>query len=61
MFVIVVVFVVVYRQIKMSSPKVNNLIAVGITLAYLCVILMGVDISMVDSDTLLTVCTVGQL
>ncbi|XP_071809845.1 gamma-aminobutyric acid type B receptor subunit 2-like [Asterias amurensis] len=45
------------RQVKMSSPKVNNLIAVGITLAYLCVILMGVDISMVNSETLLTVCT----
>ncbi|XP_038050632.1 gamma-aminobutyric acid type B receptor subunit 2-like [Patiria miniata] len=46
------------RQVKMSSPKVNNLISIGIILAYLCVILMGVDRSLVDEDTLRILCTV---
>ncbi|XP_033634235.1 gamma-aminobutyric acid type B receptor subunit 2-like [Asterias rubens] len=46
------------RQIKMSSPRVNNLIASGIMLAYLCVVLLGVDRSMVDIDALQTICRV---
>ena len=42
----------------MSSPNVNNLIALGVMLAYLCVALMGFDSSMVDHQALLVICTV---
>ncbi|XP_038053709.1 gamma-aminobutyric acid type B receptor subunit 2-like [Patiria miniata] len=46
------------RQIKMSSPKVNNIIATGILLAYLGVVLLGIDRSMVEETSLLTICRV---
>ncbi|XP_022082611.1 gamma-aminobutyric acid type B receptor subunit 2-like isoform X3 [Acanthaster planci] len=46
------------RQVKMSSPNVNNLISVGIILAYLCVALMGVDRSLVEDKAFQILCTV---
>ncbi|XP_038053698.1 gamma-aminobutyric acid type B receptor subunit 2-like [Patiria miniata] len=46
------------KQIKMSSPKVNNIIACGIMLAYLSVVLLGVDRSMVEESALLAICRV---
>ncbi|XP_022083809.1 gamma-aminobutyric acid type B receptor subunit 2-like [Acanthaster planci] len=44
------------RQIKMSSPKVNNIIAIGILSAYLGVVLLGIDKSVVDEKALLVIC-----
>ena len=49
------------RQVKMSSPKVNNIIACGIILAYLGVILLGIDKTMVDEASLLFICRVSSL
>ena len=45
----------------MSSPKVNNIIACGIILAYLGVILLGIDKTMVDEASLLFICRVSSL
>ncbi|XP_033634270.1 gamma-aminobutyric acid type B receptor subunit 2-like [Asterias rubens] len=45
-----------HKQIKMSSPRVNNIIAMGFMLAYLCVVLIGIDRSMVGEGALLHVC-----
>ena len=42
----------------MSSPRVNNIIAMGFMLAYLCVVLIGIDRSMVGEGALLHVCRV---
>ncbi|XP_022083810.1 gamma-aminobutyric acid type B receptor subunit 2-like [Acanthaster planci] len=46
------------RQIKMSSPKVNNIIVIGILLAYLGVVLLGIDKSTVDAESFLCICRV---
>ncbi|XP_022082609.1 gamma-aminobutyric acid type B receptor subunit 1-like isoform X2 [Acanthaster planci] len=48
------------RQVKMSSPNVNNLISVGIILAYLCVALMGVDRSLVEDKAFQILCTTDE-
>ena len=42
----------------MSSPRVNNIIAMGFMLAYLCVVLIGIDRSTVGEGALLHVCRV---
>ncbi|XP_033638862.1 gamma-aminobutyric acid type B receptor subunit 2-like [Asterias rubens] len=44
------------KQIKMSSPKLNNLIACGMMVAYVCVILIGIDGGMVHKESLVIVC-----
>lgn len=54
------VFIQFCRQIKMSSPKLNNLIACGIMVAYVCVILIGIDGAMVDKETLVFICRVSR-
>ncbi|XP_022083750.1 gamma-aminobutyric acid type B receptor subunit 2-like [Acanthaster planci] len=47
------------RQIKMSSPKINNIISVGIMLAYISVALLGIDRPMVDHENaLLAICRI---
>ncbi|XP_033634369.1 gamma-aminobutyric acid type B receptor subunit 2-like [Asterias rubens] len=45
-----------HKQIKMSSPNINNFIACGIMMAYVCVMLLGIDRSMVDDNSLVTIC-----
>ncbi|CEF60147.1 Extracellular ligand-binding receptor domain and GPCR, family 3, gamma-aminobutyric acid receptor, type B and GPCR, family 3, gamma-aminobutyric acid receptor, type B1 and GPCR, family 3, C-terminal domain and Periplasmic binding protein-like I domain-containing protein [Strongyloides ratti] len=45
-----------HRFIKMSSPNMNNLIIFGSILAYISVILLGVDTRMVSSDNLVPFC-----
>ncbi|XP_071794546.1 gamma-aminobutyric acid type B receptor subunit 2-like [Asterias amurensis] len=45
-----------HKQVKMSSPQVNNLIACGFIFAYLSVVLLGIDNSMVGKDTLVSIC-----
>ncbi|XP_033634269.1 gamma-aminobutyric acid type B receptor subunit 2-like [Asterias rubens] len=47
-----------HKHVKMSSPKLNNIIAFGIMVAYVSVILLGIDRSMVSRDALLRVCKV---
>lgn len=50
-----------YRTIKLSSPKLSNITAVGCILVYAAVILLGLDYSTLpSSDTAFpTVCTVN--
>lgn len=43
----------------MSSPKLNNLIACGMMVAYVCVILIGIDGGMVHKESLVIVCRVS--
>ncbi|XP_033634882.1 gamma-aminobutyric acid type B receptor subunit 2-like [Asterias rubens] len=45
-----------HRQIKMSSPKVNNIISCGIMFAYICAALLGIDNSMAEEGALQKVC-----
>ncbi|XP_072032778.1 gamma-aminobutyric acid type B receptor subunit 2-like [Amphiura filiformis] len=51
-------FYFVNRAIKMSSPNLNNVIAFGVIVAYTCIILIGIDVSLVDEDKLLKICKV---
>ncbi|XP_077992061.1 gamma-aminobutyric acid type B receptor subunit 2-like [Glandiceps talaboti] len=45
-----------HRFIKMSSPRLNNLMILGCLLTYLSVILVGMDSNTLDEDQLATVC-----
>jgi len=52
-----------YRAIKLSSPKLSNITAVGCIFVYATVILLGLDHSTLPSaeDSFATVCTVSQV
>ncbi|XP_072029936.1 gamma-aminobutyric acid type B receptor subunit 2-like [Amphiura filiformis] len=60
--VIFLVFNIKYRDrryIKMSSPKLNNLILVGGILTYLYIILNGLDTGRIDNYTYIWMCKVN--
>ncbi|XP_041472380.1 gamma-aminobutyric acid type B receptor subunit 2-like isoform X2 [Lytechinus variegatus] len=44
------------RYIKMSSPNLNNLIISGICLAYVCVVLLGIDIGILTPRNQYIIC-----
>nr|XP_054761955.1 gamma-aminobutyric acid type B receptor subunit 2-like [Lytechinus pictus] len=44
------------RYIKMSSPNLNNLIISGICLAYICVVLLGIDIGILTPRNQYIIC-----
>ena len=46
------------RQIKMSSPNLNNLIIVGCLLCYSSVIILGLDSSLTSEPAFRYICTV---
>ena len=47
-----------FRQIKMSSPNLNNLIIVGCLLSYSGVIILGLDSSLTSEPAFRYICTV---
>ena len=47
-----------FRQIKMSSPNLNNLIIVGCLLCYSSVIILGLDSSLTSEPAFRYICTV---
>lgn len=46
------------RIIKMSSPNLNNVIVAGFMLAYVCVIVIGLDLPLITKGFLRTMCEV---
>ena len=48
----------IFRQIKMSSPNLNNLIIVGCLLSYSGVIILGLDSSLTSEPAFRYICTV---
>ena len=48
----------IFRQIKMSSPNLNNLIIVGCLLCYSGVIILGLDSSLTSEPAFRYICTV---
>ena len=46
-----------FRQIKMSSPNLNNLIIVGCILCYSSVIILGLDSSITSETAFPYICT----
>ncbi|XP_071479938.1 gamma-aminobutyric acid type B receptor subunit 2-like, partial [Diadema antillarum] len=44
------------RHIKMSSPNLNNLIICGICLAYICVVLLGIDLPYISENNQARIC-----
>lgn len=45
------------RQIKMSSPNMNNLIIIGCILTYISVILLGLDSNLISEAAFPYICT----
>lgn len=52
---------VIYRSIKLSSPKLSNIIAAGCILVYAAVILLGMDYSTLPANEIAfpIICTVS--
>lgn len=49
------------RVIKMSSPRLNNIIAIGSVLCYASIIVFGIDRKLVENDNgLKVVCAVSK-
>lgn len=46
-----------YRVIKMSSPRINNLMLFGFMLCFLAVIAFGIDNGLVNKTYLPAICT----
>ena len=55
------ILLVILRQIKMSSPNLNNLIIVGCLLCYSSVIILGLDSSLTSEPAFRYICTVKVL
>ncbi|KAK2163462.1 hypothetical protein LSH36_79g07008 [Paralvinella palmiformis] len=49
-----------HKHIKMSSPRLNNVIIFGMILAYITVMLFGLDGQFIPDDNMPKICTIGN-
>ena len=57
-FMLIISFTLYNRLIKMSSPRLNNLIVIGCIMTYLSVLLFGLDGRLVPSSKYGHICVV---